>query len=229
MNNRHNSFYFIHKALRAAMYEMATRLQHADFSEMNSTSELLLTLESLLQLFETHAHGEDLFFNKPLESREPGIGTLFEKEHEEDHRLSNVILELILTWRNSNSSDERIESGTMLFYAFNEFIAFNLYHMNKEELELNAALWRNFTDEEIKGIEQTLVGQIPPDKMMKYAHWLFRGLSLQDLYSWLSPIQQNMPEPVFDALMEIAHVQLPTEKFNALSAKLKPQLTQTAL
>jgi hypothetical protein len=92
--------------------------------------------------------------------------------------------------------------------------------MNKEELELNEALWRNFSDEEIMGIEQTLVSQIPPDKMMKYAHWLMRGLSVEDLVYWLTPIQQNAPAPVFEALMAIGREQIPTSKFEKLTSKL---------
>ena len=220
MSKRHNSFYFIHKALRVAMYEMATQLQHVDFSDVAATSETVQQLETLITLFDSHAHGEDHFYNEPLEAREPGIGKLFEQEHEEDHRLSQVLLQLVTDWRNATTSEKRIELGNLLFYSFNEFVAFNLYHMNKEELQLNEALWRNFSDEEIIGIEQTLVSQIPPDKMMKYAHWLMRGLSLQDLISWLTPIQQHAPAPVFDALLAIGREQIPAEKFKKLTAEL---------
>lgn len=220
MKNRHNSFYLIHKALRVAMYETATQLQHADFSDTGSTAKVMEQVESLVSLFDSHAHGEDHFYNEPLEAREPGIGKLFEKEHEEDHRLSQVLLQLVADWRAAATPDKRSEVGQLLFYAFNEFVAFNLYHMNKEELELNEALWRNFSDEEILGIEQTLVSQIPPDKMMKYAHWLMRGLSLQDLVYWLTPIQLNAPPQVFEALLAIGREQIPSRKYEALTEQL---------
>jgi hypothetical protein len=190
------------------MYETATHLQHADFTDTESAAETLQQVESLVGLFEGHAHGEDHFYNEPLEAKDPGIGKMFEKEHEEDHRLSEVLLQLAADWRKATTADKRKEAGDLLFYAFNEFVAFNLYHMNKEELELNEALWRNFTDEEIRTIEQTLVSQIPPDKMMKYAHWLMRGLSLNDLVYWLTPIQLNAPAPVFDALKAIGREQV---------------------
>lgn len=220
MKNRHNSFYLIHKALRVAMYETATQLQHADFTDTGSTAEIMEQVESLVSLFEGHANGEDHFYNEPLEAREPGIGKLFEKEHEEDHRLSQVLLQLVADWRDATTPGKRLEVGQLLFYAFNEFVAFNLYHMNKEELQLNEALWRNFSDEEILGIEQTLVSQIPPDKMMKYAHLLMRGLSLQDLVYWLTPIRLNAPSQVFEALLAVGREQIPARKYEALTEQL---------
>jgi hypothetical protein len=97
--------------------------------------------------------------------------------------------QLIVSWRDASTDDKRLEYGQLLCYAFNEFIAFNLYHMNKEEMELNEALWRNYTDEQILATEQTLVSQIPPEKMMKYSHWLVRGLNMKDLLGWLTPIR----------------------------------------
>lgn len=226
MNKRHNSFYLIHKALRVAMYEMATALQHADFADVLTTETTIQQLEELLLLFDSHALGEDHFFNEPLKAKEPAIAKMFEKEHEEDHRLAAVLQQLIVSWRYASTDDKRLEYGQLLCYAFNEFIAFNLYHMNKEEMELNEALWRNYTDEQILATEQTLVSQIPPEKMMKYAHWLVRGLNMKDLLGWLTPIRQNAPASVFDALFAIAQKHLPTSKYNSLAKQLaRPQTT----
>ena len=220
MTTRHNSFYLIHKALRVAMYEMATALQQADFTDVISAEATIQQVEELLMLFESHAHGEDHFFNEPLEAKEPAIAKLFEKEHEEDHRLANVLQQLTESWRVAITNDQRLEYGRLLCYAFNEFVAFNLYHMNKEEMELNEALWRHYTDEQILATEQVLVSQIPPDKMMKYAHWLVRGLSVEDLVGWLKPIQQNAPAPVFDALVAVAKEQLPAARYDLLTQRL---------
>ncbi|MDZ7648287.1 MAG: hypothetical protein U5K54_14500 [Cytophagales bacterium] len=62
--------------------------------------------------------------------------------------------------------------------------------MNKEEIELNAALWERYTDMEIKAIEQTLVQNIPPQKMMQYAKWMIRGINDKELIHWLGEVRR---------------------------------------
>lgn len=41
-----------------------------------------------------------------------------------------------------------------LFYALNDYKAYNLYQMIKEESMLNESLWATYTDDEIIGFEQ---------------------------------------------------------------------------
>lgn len=217
---RYNSFNRIHKGLRALLYDTALKMQQTDMSQAEAAIPLLAQMEEVLLLFESHAHGEDYYFNEPLEKTNPQVATLFEKEHVEDHRLANVLRELISSYKDVSTSEARAEKGKLLFYAFNEFIAFNLYHMNKEEIELNAALWERYSDLEIKTIEQTLVQQVPPQKMMQYAKWMIRGISDKELIHWLGEIRAFAPPPVFEMLISIAEVELSATRYQAITDAL---------
>lgn len=220
---RYNSFNQIHKGLRAQLYDTALKIQQADMSQAESAAPVIEQIEEVLFLFESHAHGEDHYFNEPLEKTNPEVATLFEKEHVEDHRLANVLSSLIASYKEAATAETRTEKGKHLFYAFNEFIAFNLYHMNKEEIELNAALWNRYSDSEIRSIEQTLVQNIPPQKMMKYAKWMIRGINNNEIIHWLEEVRAFAPAPVFEMLITIAETELPAERYQSITDALKNQ------
>jgi hypothetical protein len=219
-NTRYNSFNQIHKGLRVLLYETASKFQQTDMSDAELAAPVLTQLEEVLHLFESHAHGEDHFFNEPLEEINPSVATLFIKEHEEDHRLANLLIEKMDTYKAATSTEEKLERAKKLFYVFNEFIAFNLYHMNKEENELNAALWEQYSDQEIKSIEQTLVQSIPPQKMMRYAKWMIRGINNKELIHWLKEVKAFAPAPLFETLFAIAETELPADRFTEIETAL---------
>lgn len=201
---RHNSFNQVHKGLRALLYDTALKIQQTDLADTTAGGALMAQLEEVIMLFESHAHNEDHFFNEPLEEINEEVAKLFEKEHEEDHRLSVLLQKHIKSWKQAETKRERLQAGTKLFYAFNEFIAFNLYHMNKEETLLNQVLWDTYTDDQIKVTEQQLVQSIAPEKMMKYALWMIRGMNTPEMIHWMKELEKGAPAPVFQIVKSMA-------------------------
>jgi hypothetical protein len=88
--------------------------------------------------------------------------------------------------------------------------------MNKEEIELNAAMWEHYTDEQIKAIEQTLVQQIPPQKMEMYAKWMIRGSNDIEITKWLSEVKKIAPVHVFALLDRIAKSELTEIRYKGI-------------
>ncbi|MCB0488458.1 MAG: hypothetical protein R2820_05625 [Cyclobacteriaceae bacterium] len=218
---RYNSFNQIHKGLRALLYDTALQVQIADMSSATDGEQIISKIEEVLYLFESHAHGEDHFFNEPLEEVDSRVSKMFIKEHEEDHRLAEVLVSVINDWKYAKTDKDRCLYGRNLFYAFNEFIAFNLYHMNKEEIELNAVLWNHYSDSQIKATEQQLVQQIPADKMARYAKWMIRGINDAELTHWFREVKALAPAPVFEMLNGIAQQELDSKRFHLLQRSLE--------
>lgn len=210
--SRHNSFNLVHKGLRSFLYDTAEKIQQADLSSTQSAG-IIDQVSLVITLFESHAHNEDHFFNEPLAKLNPRVASLFMQEHEEDHRLSNVLSDLISSWRKASSPEKRSEVGRHLFYAFNEFIAFNLYHMNKEEIELNEVMWKEYSDVSIKATEQALVQSIPPEKMAVYAKWMLRGNNDADIIKWLTEVRDFAPAEVGVVLKSMASHELSAERY----------------
>ena len=56
---RYNTFYQVHKALRAMLYETAIQLQQTDFNNEDQAVSLLNNIASVIDLFDKHAYNED--------------------------------------------------------------------------------------------------------------------------------------------------------------------------
>jgi hypothetical protein len=222
---RFNSFYLVHKGLRAMLYDAALTLQQTDFTDNIEAAAAISKVEKVLFIFERHAYHEDTFINPAVEPYEPEIAVSFENEHKEDHRLANSLKNLLIIYENTFLPEEKISCGSAIIKTFREFLVFNLEHMAKEETLLNHALWRHFTDDEIKEISRKLVASIPPDEMQAVARWMFRGMSNTDAIGWLKEIKHTGPEFAFRGLMKIAQEEIGEARFTIVREGLEEAVT----
>lgn len=218
---RYNSFNRVHKGLRAFLYDTALKIQQADLSNRESSQDVIEQLHAIINLFEVHAHHEDHFFNEPLEKVNPAVASLFESEHEEDHRLATVLRNQLEEWNTAGTNEARTKAGLHLFYSFNEFMAFNLYHMNKEEITLNQALWNVYSDEQIVATEQALVQSVSPKDMTVYIKWMIRGCSDPEIISWMTALREHAPAPVYDLVKSTATRELDPLRSKAIIREIE--------
>lgn len=213
---RYNLFYMIHKGLREMLYTTASHLQKIDFTEAEETEPVLAQVQQVLRLFDKHANTEDDFVLTAIEAYEPSVVTLFEEEHIQDHELSNKLRSLLAMFQELTTDDEKTELGSAIRLSFTEFLVFNLKHMAKEETVLNNLLWRYYSDEDLHGITQQIISQIPPEKMQEYSTWMMRALSNNEIKSWLKGIKNNAPEFVFTGMLSIAENELPENRLHTI-------------
>jgi len=211
--NRYNIFYQVHKGLRALLYETALLLQHTDFTSSEEAEQAIEQLQTVVQLFNEHAHTEDTMVFDAIRQQEPALVNAFEQEHVEDHELGCRLNGVILSYTHAVSSADRFDIGQSITKAFTEFMIFNLNHMAKEEDIINKALWKHYADAELNGITQKIIGSIPPEKMMKFSNWMMRGLSNNEIIAWLKEIKNNAPDPVFQSMLAMASNQLNSNRW----------------
>jgi hypothetical protein len=211
--NRYNIFYQVHKGLRALLYETALLLQHTDFTSNEDAEQALEQLQTVVDLFNEHAHTEDTMVFDAISKEEPALVNAFEKEHVEDHELGSRLNGVILSYTHAVSSADRFDIGQSITKAFTEFMIFNLHHMAKEEDVINKALWKHYSDQELTGITQKIIGSIPPPQMLKFSTWMMRGLSNNEIISWLTEIKNNAPDPVFQSMLGMAGQQLNSKRW----------------
>lgn len=213
---RFNTFYLIHKALRAMMYDCAVSIQQTDFTnqaEMNTTAE---KIKNVIDNFDDHANHEDNFVMPMILKYKPEIVAEFEKEHVTDHRLGKEISGVIDDLISAANDDERKSNGLKLLYLFNDFMGFNLYHMNKEEDILNNLLWKHYTDEEIHEMQGKLLSSIPPQKNMISVTWMMKSISNNEIIEFLSFQRKIQPEEIYKALLNITENQITPERWNVI-------------
>jgi hemerythrin-like domain-containing protein len=218
---RYNTFYQVHKALRAMLYETATELQRTDFNNEEEVNSVMINITAVVDVFDKHAHNEDRFVFSAVEQYEPSVVDSFEQEHVRDHELSTQLRTLINIYRSLSSDDEKILLGSALRKAFVDFLAFNLVHMAKEEDIINNLLWRYYSDEEIRAIERQIIASQTPESTAVVWRWMLRGLSNGEIINWLRTIEKNAPQVVFKNLYLIAENELPGHRFRQVISELR--------
>lgn len=220
MKRRVNIFNQIHKGLRAMLYDTGLALQLTDFTNAKEAEEVLAKLEMVLNAFLKHAEHEDHFILPVVEKHSKELMQEFDQEHEKDEFMTHRLHSLVNTFQQNNSDQARVENGEKIFRAFNEFIAFNLYHMNKEEEKLNQLLWAHYTDEQILDIQRELVKTIAPEENMVVSQWMMRGISDPEIVNWLKSIKNEAPYFVFQGIIGLAEQVLPAERWERIQCRL---------
>lgn len=218
-SNRYNVFNNIHKGLRGMLFDIQQKVQKTSFSGTKAQA-LIDEIKTALYYFDEHANHEDRFILDEIIKQEPQIALALQEDHIEDHKLSEGLRAFIAEWENATTPEGQEAAGKEIFYALNDFIAFNLYHMNKEEQVLLKLLWKHYTDEEILTMEDRIVKNIPPDVLIAESRWMLRSLSTQEIAAWFGGMKANAPAEVFGLFKTLAHEELPADSIRELEAVL---------
>jgi len=225
MKKRYNAFNQIHKGLRAMMYDTAMALQHSDYINSEETEKALEKVEIVLAVFEDHASHEDNYVLPAVTKYFKHLAVEFESEHETDEMLAHRLRNLMVVYSYAVSGDARQEAGEAIYKAFNEFIAFNLYHMNKEEDKLNKAMWEKYTDEEILDIQKTIVQNVSEHMRVIENTWMMRGINDPEIVKWLTGVKNSAPDFIFQGLLKLAEKELSLKRW----MNVKDALTEGAM
>lgn len=220
IQKRYNVFNYIHKGLRGLLYDTAIRIQRTDMGS-EEAAEVTEQVKLVLQLFDEHAAHEDKHILPMIMQYNLALVEAFEQDHEEDHRLSEQLRRLTTAFETAASYDEKVLIGEKIFYAFNEFIAFNLYHMNREEDTLLNCLWDHFTEEQLAVASAAIVAEIHPEMLMIESKWMMQSMNITELTDWMNAIRDDAPGEVYGAYINLAELTLSDNMWNILSGNLK--------
>ncbi|MBO9564456.1 MAG: hemerythrin domain-containing protein [Niastella sp.] len=225
---RYNIFNLIHKALRSMMFEAATAIQQTDFTNREEAIVTIHKLEKVLDAFDDHADHEDKYIMPAVERYAKQLVDELESQHVVDHELTHSLRDAISRWKATEEETLMVEMGLKILYDFNEFIAFNLSHMNKEEVELNAVLWQYYSDPEIMHISHTLVSSIEPAILFETSRWMMASINSQEAIAWLTGIRHNAPQEVYSLYMKLAQEELSESRWQIVKTALAKGVMQVA-
>ena len=201
---RYNPFHQIHQGLRAMLYHVSLQVQHTDFTNEESAAVTLEMLKELISLFESHAHTEDTKVFSLIEKNAPEIIADFEKQHDKDHMLAAHLQGCIEQYEVAVKQSDKQFAGRQIQFSLAEFTAFNLSHMNMEEVIIKDLLWQHYSDEQLHALTMEIVANIPPEKNARYSYWMLKGLATHEIIEWFKAIQATAPAFVLDQMMSLA-------------------------
>jgi hemerythrin-like domain-containing protein len=211
---RHDIYAFIHKGLRAFMSHALVRLGRLDVHDSAELAEVNEELRALLTLCRSHLNTENTFVHPAIEARAPGRVRGFEGEHEH-HERDIAALEQQLAALGGNADAQR-----QLYLALSVFVAENFEHMQREETELNAALWATHSDAEILAIEERIIASHDPEKLQLALRWMLPHLAPAERSAMLGGMRAQAPAPVFEGVLALVRPLLGGRDWRKLSTAL---------
>jgi len=214
---RYNAFTYIHKALRALLYDAALTIQQTDFTDPAGSALAVKKIEQVLEQFESHAAHEDRHIIPAVMKYDPGLASEIDSEHEKDEMLTLRLENKITKFLKADSPTDLHRTGLQVMYCFIDFVAFNLTHMNKEESMINKVLWENYTDEELMDISKAIRTEIPPQEMMLTLRLMLKGISNAEIVALFNDMKANAPAPAYEAVRQMAILELPSYRWHQVS------------
>jgi hypothetical protein len=198
------------------LYNVAIAIQHNDFTGIEETENVFERVKEVLDVFAEHAKHEDQFILPAINKFDRELVAEFEVEHQVEQSLADGLRNVMIVHSRLLSESAKREAGESICRAFNEFIAFSLYHMNKEEDKLNKVLWAHFTDSEIIGLQNAIFAAVSPALILMAGSWIMRGINNAEVIQWLICVKNNAPDQLFEALVGLAETELPAERWQKI-------------
>jgi hypothetical protein len=225
MKKRYNIFNQIHKALRGMLYDAALNLQLTDFTIEEEAEGAIEKIELVLSIIYNHARDEKIFILPIIRKFDAQLSATFETEQVKNEILSQGLRAVINAYNVALNKANKEEAGDIIFKTFNEFLALNLLHMNREEAELNKVLWKHLSDEELLKISKDILAAVPPEINYIESNWMLKCTTNAEVIAWMGKIKDHAPHFVFESILDLAERVLCERRWQ----KIKESLSEGVL
>jgi len=209
---RVNVYSPMHKAQRTRMFDLATKISKADFSETAATDEIRSKLLQITENLRRHAHYEENFIHPLLEEGGAEIQEILKDLHEVHIQLEAL----------ADKFEEAAKGdlGNSLYEDFNRMIGIYLLHIDKEEALQKSFLWTHFDDARLAGAMDKALKSTPPHETMENLGFLLPCLNTSEAAGFLRIVKAGAPLPAFQAACAIAQGAFSTEEWQKIEAGL---------
>lgn len=211
---RHDIYAFIHKGLRAFMAHTLVRIGRLDVHDAAELAEVSEELRALLAICRHHLDNENTFVHEAIAARRPGACDRIAQEHVE-HEAAIAELEGMVDALPGNAAALR-----GLYLRLSVFVAENFEHMQREETQMNAALWATHSDAEIMAIEQRIIASHQPQEMQLALRWMLPHLSPEERAAMLGGMRVHAPAEAFAGVLSAIRPLLGGRDWRKLSQAL---------
>lgn len=207
--SRVDFYTLIHKAQRAHLFALSTKIGRADLSDEEELKSIEQELREIIAHLNEHSHNETTFIH-PLYNEIGNQVAGIDDEHD-DLEVELHKLEAILS----------VKGWGGLYSAFNRFIALYLMHQDEEETMQEEILWKYFDDGRLDAALTAFKMSRPLAQTMEGLKFMVPHLSNSELAGILQSIKDSAPTPAFLAVSQIFQQHLEPSRWTKLSNSLK--------
>lgn len=227
---REDLFTPIHKALRTMIYTLGRELATNDFADAAATEALVAKLRHdltvatqatcVLCVLHEHAGHEEKSIFPRLNAKEPALVAEMLDAH------STIVRKLTQMAKTSDELLEqtmpsaRVALGCQLVRESNDFFAFYLAHMNREELEVVPATHKHFTDPELLRMRAEIMSGFTPDQMASMMRWMLPSLNVHELTGFYGGLKAGAPPPLFQMMVRAGAANVEPARWNTVCQRV---------
>ena len=177
--NRFQLFTFVHKGLRAALFECAGLRARTDFEAPEESGAAARSVARLAGLLDEHAEHEDAVILPVVEALSPECFIALRAEHARTDGLQRDLVALAGRLVEAGAA-ERPAIGRRLHDRTTVLVAEHLLHMQREEQEVQRLLWAHRTDDELRALEGQVLARMTPARRAEWLGLILPALSLPE-------------------------------------------------
>jgi iron-sulfur cluster repair protein YtfE (RIC family) len=175
----------IHKGQRLEMFRISESAGRAEQNDPEGLARLSSRIAALRNEMRNHARIEETYVHPILAQRVPGGSRKLEQDHVVMHRqLDDMVAMAEMMIQGSSPPTESKALFHELYLAWNRYVAFYLEHIDVEEEQAQAELWRLCSDEELKGIFDRIIGSEAPDVLAFDLGLMLPAMGRGDRVDW---------------------------------------------
>lgn len=191
----------VHKGLRLGHMDLMVRLGRAAFEAPET--QLLAELSAHLANAQLHIAHEESVIHPALEARVAGACAGLEAQHRH-HRDSVAALATTIEAVKAAAPQARPAQGRALYLAFSAFVAEDLEHMRQEETTTWPLLCAHFTDEELAGLEMSIISTLAPEENIAFMRLMLPAMTGPERAGLLGAMRAGAPPEAYGAVIELA-------------------------
>lgn len=213
MTAREDLFTPVHKGLRAMIYDLSTRLQKNDFTNISATRDLITHLENdfaiarsagcVLCVLAHHAEDEEsVIFPSVAKADSQLVQSLITDHHDLTRRelaLAKSAHELLEIPEPAG----RVAAGAALNRRANELFAAYIYHMNREDEVVVPLMQQHFTDAQLAAMRGTIIAGLPPDRLFAILGFMLPALNVHELSDLIAAVTPTAPPAMTAAVVDL--------------------------
>jgi hypothetical protein len=202
-SDRFNIYIAVHKGLRSFMCDTLSRLGRLDVRDADEMSTTLGQVRHLLDACLSHLTHENDFLHVAMEARAGHSSRKTAMDHAEHLQTISALREKAQALELAPvAMRDMLSLG--LYRELALFIAENFEHMHFEETVNCAALWVNYSDDELFEIHRRLVSSLSPKERLDVVRWTAPACTPFERTTMFKQMrEQSPPEAYLGALSHV--------------------------
>ncbi len=211
----------MHKGQRRIFFNISSEAGTIDYTDEEAVDRFNKELQAFREHMTLQAKLEEKFIHPLLSERVPGRARSLEEDHRIMHQQFNDLVAHFESVRSKPVDLEKRHELVFEFYrAWNRFMTFYFTHINHEEEDIQPALWKLCTAEELANTFKLIMTNQTPKELMDNLEMMLPAMNLNERVMLLNQGRATMPPEAFQGALRVAERALKKDDWTALKSKL---------